>query len=97
MSMAERDDGDVRSAQRRSERQPRSFLPHERMSVRMALAEALHHSAGQSTKKVVEWREGGGGGPPRPGVLLDPGQPLVEAVTVGYVAAGAPPGCAIVG
>ena len=40
--MAERDGG---SARRRRERQLRSFLRHERMTVRMELAAALHHSA----------------------------------------------------
>ena len=39
--------------QRRRDRRLRLWLRHERMSVRMALAEALH-----STKKVVERREG---------------------------------------
>ena len=56
--MAERDAGGVGSAQRRRERRLRSMLRHERQSVAMALAEALHHSSGPSTKKVVERREG---------------------------------------
>ena len=34
------------AAQRRRARRLRSFLRHERMTVRMALAEALHHSCG---------------------------------------------------
>ena len=33
-------------AQRRMDRRLRSFLRHERMTVRMALAEAPHHSCG---------------------------------------------------
>ena len=33
-------------------------MRHERLSVAMALAEALHHSSGLLTKKVVERREG---------------------------------------
>ena len=40
--MAERDVG---SARRRRERQLRSWLRHERMTVRMELAAALHHSS----------------------------------------------------
>ena len=43
--MAERDVG---SARRRRERQLRSFLRHEWMTVRMELAAALHHSAFKS-------------------------------------------------
>ena len=43
MSMAEREL--VTSARRRQERQLRSFLRHEELSVKMALARALHHSA----------------------------------------------------
>ena len=41
--MVERDLGAV---QRRRHRQLRSFLKHERMTLRMTLAEALHHSCG---------------------------------------------------
>ena len=43
MSMAER--GVATSARRRRERQLRSFLRHEELTVKMALARALHHSA----------------------------------------------------
>ena len=63
--MAERDGG---SARRRRERRLRSFLRHERMTVRMELAAALHHSsfrgAGPEThdaprsQKTVNSREG---------------------------------------
>ena len=35
----------------------RSWWRHEQQSIAMALAEAFHHSAGPSTKKVVERRE----------------------------------------
>ena len=52
MSMAERDV--ATSARRRRERQLRSFLRHEELSVKMALARALHHSA----QRVEEPREG---------------------------------------
>ena len=38
-------EGDVGSARRRRERRLRSFLRHERMTVRMELAAALHHSS----------------------------------------------------
>ena len=34
------------AAQRRRARRLRSFLRHERMTVRVALAEALHHNCG---------------------------------------------------
>ena len=42
---------------RRRQRRLRSMLQYERQSIAMALAEALHHSAGPSTMKVVERRE----------------------------------------
>ena len=45
------------AAHRRRDHGLSSWLRHERMSVRVALAEPLHHSAGLSTKKVVERRE----------------------------------------
>ena len=38
------DVGRVGAAKRRRERQLRSFLRHEELSVKMALARALHHS-----------------------------------------------------
>ena len=91
------------AARRRRERQLRSFLRHEELSVKMALARALHHSAQpggpvvEEPEEEVEFEEHAGlraqNTPPpgsRPGVLKDPGPPWVEAVTVGYVAAGAP-------
>ena len=40
------------------ERRLRSCAKHERLSVAMALAKALHHTPGPSMKKVVERREG---------------------------------------
>ena len=43
--MADRAGGDAGSARRRRERQLRSWLQHERMTVRMVLAEACHHSS----------------------------------------------------
>ena len=57
--MADRAAGDAGAARRRRERRLRSWAKHERLSIAMDLAEALHHSAGPSTKKVVERREGG--------------------------------------
>ena len=71
--------------------------------MKMALARALHHSAQpagpvvEEPEEEVEFEEHAGlraqNTPPpgsRPGVLTDPGPSWVEAVTVGYVAAGAP-------
>ena len=48
----------AQGAARRRQRRLRQFLRHERLSVAIALAEALHHSYGLLTKKVVERREG---------------------------------------
>ena len=45
------------AAQRRRGRRLRAMLRHEQQSIAIALAEALHHSAGPSKKKVVERRE----------------------------------------
>ena len=42
---------DSGAAKRRRERRLRSWLKHERQTVRMALAEALHHSSGTSPSK----------------------------------------------
>ena len=42
---------------RRRQRRLRSMLRHERRSIAVALAEALHHSSGLPTMKVVERRE----------------------------------------
>ena len=59
--MAERDVG---SARRRRERQLRSWLRHERMTVRMELAAPLHHSAykgaGPETKDALRLQGGCG-------------------------------------
>ena len=46
------------AAMRRRQQRLRQFMRHECLSVAMALAEALHHSSGLLTKKVVERREG---------------------------------------
>ena len=91
------------AARRRRQRQLRAFHRHVQMAVKLELATALHHSAQPAGPVVeepaeeVEFEEHAGlraqNTPPpgsRPGVLKDPGPPWVEAVTVGYVAAGAP-------
>ena len=49
--------GDSGAARRHRERRLRSWAKHERLSVAMALAEALHHNTGPSTKRVVARRE----------------------------------------
>ena len=104
-SHVERDASDVGSACRRRERRLRSMLRHERQSIAMALAVALHHSAGPSTKKVVGRREGKDEVEyekyvclraqktplpgKRPGVPTEP-EAQVGAVTAGYLAAPGP-------
>ena len=104
------------AARRRRERRLRSMLRHEQQTVRMALAAALHHSAGPR-EKVEKQQNGAPRGqktaararegvehvlyeglraqkPPlpgkRPGLPPEP-EPRGGAVTVGYVAAPAPP------
>ena len=97
--------GDASCARRRRERRQRSWWRHEQLSVAAALASA-HTPQRWSWSGVAARGAAGGGGvqdtydgqraqntpPPglRPGVLLDPGPPWVEAVTIGYVAAGPP-------
>ena len=92
------------SARRRRERRLRSWWRHEALSVAAALATARHHSAGpevvtrrEGQPEEVEHEQHDGlraqtTPPPgtRPGVPLDPGPPVVGAVTVGYVAAPGP-------
>ena len=92
------------SARRRRERRLRSWWRHEALSVAAALATARHPSAGpevvtrregQPEEVEVEQHDGlrAQTTPPpgtRPGVPLDPGPPVVGAVTVGYVAAPGP-------
>ena len=51
-------DGARGAAARRRQRRLRAQWRHEKQSVAMALAEALHHSSGPTTLKVVERREG---------------------------------------
>ena len=99
-------DRDLGSSAWRRQRRLRSMLRHERQSIAMALAEALHHSSGPSTKKVVDRHEGSeeveyethnaprGQNTPlsgmRPTPLAEVAGPQEVAATVGYVAAGAP-------
>ena len=104
MAARVRDAGGTSSARRRRERRQHSWWRHEQLSVAAALITARHHSAGpgvvtrsEEQQKEVEHETNDGpraqSTPPpglRPGVLQDPGPPLVEAVTVGYVAAGVP-------
>ena len=64
------------AAQRRRARRLRSFLPHERMTVRMALAEALHHSCGVEPSGPNEAPRGqktASAAGMRPDVLAEPG------------------------
>ena len=96
--------GGTSSARRRRERRQRSWWRHEQLSVAAALTTARRHSAGpgvvtrsEEQQEEVEHETYDGpraqSTPPpglRPGVLQDPGPPWVEAVTVGYVAAGVP-------
>ena len=96
--------GGTSSARRRRERRQRSWWRHEQLSVAAALTTARHYSAcpgvvtrSEEQQEEVEHETHDGpraqSAPPpglRPGVLQDPRPPLVEAVTVGYVAAGVP-------
>ena len=100
-SMAARDG--ATSARCRRNRQLRAFHRHEVLSVKMALATALHHSAQPAGPVVggpeeeVEYEthnapRGQNTPPPgtRPGVLKEPGA-QEATVTVGYVAAAGAP------
>ena len=89
------------AARRRRQRRLRSWLKHERQSVAMALAEYTHHaSRGQTRARAREGVEHElyeglrAQKPPlprkRPGLPPEP-EPRGGAVTVGYVAAPAPP------
>ena len=97
--MAARVVGGSGAALRRRERRLRAFHRHEALSVRLALASALHHS----TQRVEELREeeehvkivgpwAQKAPPPgtRPAPLAEVAEPQWEAVTVGYVAAPGP-------
>ena len=66
------------AARRRRERRLRSWLRHERMTVRMELAAALHHSAGPETNDAVRSQKTVSSRGVRPGVLQDPAPQLVS-------------------
>ena len=66
------------AAFRRRERQLRSWLRHERMTVRVELAAALHHSAGPDTNDAVRSQKTVSSRGARPGVLQDPAPQLVS-------------------
>ena len=72
----------VTSARRRRERQLRSFLRHERMSVRMAQAEALHHSGDVRSvqNEALRGQKTASAAGQRPGVLKEPEPQLVDPV-----------------
>ena len=94
------------AARQRTERRLRSWAKHERLSVAMALAEALHHSSGLPTKTVVERRERREGEvreehiaprgqtrpPPgmRPAPLVEVAEPQVVEAARAHRAAGVP-------
>ena len=66
------------AARRRSGRRLHSWLRHERMTVRMELAAALHHSAGPQTNDAARSQKTVGSRGVRPGVLQDPAPQLVS-------------------
>ena len=80
-------DGAGTSAMRRRQRRLRAMLRHERQTVAMELAAALHHSrdAGPGTYDGLRAQKTASSGK-RPGVLSEP-EAQVGAVMVGYVAA----------
>ena len=77
------------AAMRRRERRLRAMLRHERQTVAMELAAALHPSLdGEREVYDVQAQKTASSGEP-PGVLTEP-EPQLQAVTVGYVTAAAP-------
>ena len=88
VAMSDRDGGS--SAWRRRERRLRSMLRHERQTVAMELAAALHHrrDVGLGVNAGLRAQTTASSGK-RPGVLTEP-EPQGGAVTVGYVAAPVP-------
>ena len=92
------------AARRRRERQLRSFLRHEELSVKMALARALHHSAqpagpvvGGPEEEVVQGAHGALRGqktpPPgtQPATLREPGLQLAVEHAACPCSSGVPP------
>ena len=101
MSMAERPPG---AAMRRRHRQLRAFHRHERLTVRMELATALHHSAQPSgpvvggpreeevhEKNYALWRQKRPLPGRRPGVLKEPAPPVVVEHAACPCSSGVPP------
>ena len=78
------------SAKRRRERRLRAMLRHERQTVAMELAAALHHSrdVGPGKNDGLRAQKTASSGK-RPGVPTEP-EAQVGAVTVGYVAVPGP-------
>ena len=74
------------AAARRRQRRLRAQWRHEQQSVAMALAAALHHTSGLSTKKVVERREG----PEEKSIAPVVAELLVRLEAAARVSAGAP-------
>ena len=64
------------AARRRRERRLRSMLRYERMTVRMELAAALHHSAGSGKNDAVRSQKTVGSRGGHPGVLQEPEVPM---------------------
>ena len=78
------------AAFRRRERRLRSWLRHERMTVRMELAAALHHSAGPGTNDAVRSQKTVSSRGVRPGVLQDPAPQLVSEHAARPCSSGVP-------
>ena len=86
---ADRAHGSSGSAKRRRQRRLRSWLRHERQTVALELAAALHHSRDARSEVSHEALRGQKTASPgtRPEPLDEVSEPQVGAVTVGYVAA----------
>ena len=86
------------AARRRRERRLRAMLRHERQTVAMELAAALHHSrdVGLGTNDGLRAQTTASSGK-RPAPHEEVAEPQVRAATVGYVAAAGAPGGAVVG
>ena len=83
-------DGAKSSAWRRRQRRLRSWLEHDRQTVAMELAAALHHSRDVGPGSHIGlWAQKTASSGQRPGVLTEL-EPQGGAVTVGYVAAPVP-------
>ena len=85
-------DGAGTSAMRRRQRRLRSWLRHERQTVAMELAAAVHHSRDARSEVAHEALRGQktANSGTRPEPLEEVSEPQVGAATVGYVAAPVP-------